>query len=157
MSKNSQELPSSIHPETKSKNAIFKGFENMPPELVSKLKNKLIEGDRETQNLRTSNPYEHPKYTEKELIEIAQAFILFNRAVKQGLPNNLYEMFIHELDVDIAKRAHRLNAIWVAHDGPGMAMENIQAFADGVKKEIKKRDEWDEYKFHEEYFLEHQD
>lgn len=145
--------------------AQYDSFQDLPPAVAEKLKDRLWEGDQQhypsipedaTLDERMaahSEAFRNPVYTEEQLEAIADAFTVFNNAVKRGLPNQLYQMMARVLDTEIAQRAHAAHAIWYAHEGGDLAKDHVRAFSKRVQAEINRREDWEEEQFHREYFL----
>lgn len=144
----------------------YRSFQDLPLDVTKKLKKRMVEGGNrqypaipedasmDERMCVHREAFRDPDYTKEELEKIVEAFILFNNAVKRGLPNQLYLMMTQTLDSEIAQRAHAANTIWYAHeDDGGMAKEAVQKFADEVKAEIDRRTDWDTEQFHKEYLL----
>lgn len=130
----------------KSDKAEYHGFQDLPTEIAEKLKKRIVAGEE-------WDTVSAPRYTQKELERIIDAFTLFNNAVKKGLPNQIYQMMVKSLDAEIAQKTYAASAIWYAHEGDELAKEAVQNFADKLKAEINKRVNWNNKQFHKEYFL----
>lgn len=142
----------------------YVAFQNLPSSVARRLEKRIVEGTDHlelpedastTERARLiDESFANPEYTEAQLTEIADAFTTLNNAVRDGLPNQLYTMFARALDKEFAQRAHAAGAIWYAHEDDGrMAKEAVQKFADNVKRAIDRRADWEEERFHKEYFL----
>jgi hypothetical protein len=143
----------------------YRSFQDLPTVIAKRLKARIVEGsarrgpaipedDSMDERIRAHRgAFRDPDYDEDQLAAIVDAFVLFNNAVKRGLPNQLYQMMARALDTEIAGRAYAANAIWYAHEGGDLAKDYVQAFADEVKAEIDKRARWGQERFHREYFL----
>jgi len=141
----------------------YQSFKDLPQEVTERLRDVLRKGTsspdmpeglplEEIIRLRRKQ-HSNPAYTEKQLREITDAFVLLDRAVGRGLPNQLYEMFVKALDKELALNAHRASAVWYAHEGTEQAKQSVQDFADRTKADIEKRADWTQEQFHEEYFV----
>jgi len=143
----------------------YRSFQDLSAEVVERLKKRIVEGEERYRIKVPKNAsvkefiqviqaeVRDPNYSGEELEKIVDAFTLFNGVVIKGLPNQLYQMMVKVLDTDIALRAYATHAIWYAHEGDELAKDQIQAFADRLKREIDKRVDWDEEEFHREYYL----
>ncbi len=142
----------------------YHGFQDLPVEVAERLKTRIIEGERKQYPVIRKDASideiicaqreaeRNPDYTEEELVAIIDAFMIFNTAVKRGLPNQLYQMLARSLDTTIAQIAYAARAIWNAHDGCDLAKYYVQELADELKAEIDKRADWSEEQFTREYW-----
>jgi len=143
----------------------YNSFENLPSEVAERLRKRIVEGEEkyrpkipegasvEERFSIISDSCKNPDYTEEELERIVDAFTIFNSAVQKGIPNDLYEMLVKALDTEIAQKAYAAGAVWYAHEGDGVAKEAVQRFANNIKAKIDRRADWNEERFHKEYFL----
>ena len=143
----------------------YQSFQDLPPDVAEMLKKRLVDGETkykpripEDASLEEKIRIHQeacidPSYMQEELEQIVDGFILFNNAVRKGLPNQLYQMMTTTLNMDIAMRAYAAFIIWYAHDGEKSAKNTARQFAKYVIEEIDKRADWDEGQFHDEHFL----
>ena len=97
----------------------------------------------------------NPDYTEEELNKIIDAFCVFQKAVKRGLPNQLFEMLYRAMDAEFGRKAYAAYILWCTYEDDGAwAKEAIQSFANDVKAEIGRRAGWSTEQHNKEYRLE---
>lgn len=144
----------------------YQSFKDLPPEVAERLRMLIVAGQKsafpqmredasiDERMLAYNEAMKNPEYTEKQLVDLVEAFTLVNNAVERGLPNQLYDMFARALDPVLVEIAYKKHLIWYGHEGDGtQAKCEAKQFSDEVKKEIDKRAYWDEEQFQEEHQL----
>lgn len=95
----------------------YNSFQDLPIKVAEHLEKIMIDGKKkigfkipenssmEDQIRIVQNSCADPDYSQQELEQIAEAFVLVDNAVQKGLPNQLYQMIVERLDIDTAQKS----------------------------------------------------
>jgi len=108
---------------------VYRAFEDMKdPAKVKSIQTTLKYGIVQ----RMDRPKSSVFYTNEQIKKIVDAWVLVQQAIADGLPNEIYEMFVKTLDPIMAIMNFDAQSVWLAHEGKGVAEDSVRRHCERI-------------------------